>query len=291
MDNKMKTVLLVICTFVATTIMAQAPQAHKKWELSGFNNPESIVKDGLNNVLYVSNVNGVPTDKDSNGFISKVSVDGKMITQKWVEGLNAPKGMVIYKKKLYVADINEIVEIDIVSSKIIKRYQAEGATFLNDLTCDKDGNIYASNTFGGSAIYKLDTSKKVEIFLKDEKLQLPNGLFQKGKSLFVVSWGIDFDPNTWKTKIPGSLLKVDLLTKSIEAVSKPIGNLDGLEEISNGYLITDWLSGKLIYYSNDIATDLIDLPQGSADIGFDKKSNTVFIPQMNDNKIVAYQLK
>lgn len=287
----MKKIIFTINLFIATLAIAQVPQIEKKWELLGFSNPESIVFDQTNNVLYVSNVNGNPTDKDANGFISKVSTDGKIITLKWVEGLNAPKGMVIVKGKLYVTDIDEIVEIDITQEKTTNTYKAEGATFLNDLTTDKNGNLYASNTFGFSAIYKLNLKGKVSTFIKDETLQMPNGLLVDGKNLLVAPWGIGFDPNTYQTKTPGSILSISLKEKKITPVSQPIGNLDGLEKTLHGFLLTDWLAGKLFYQKDNVTTELLDLPQGSADLEFDKTTKTIFIPLMNDNKIVVYQIK
>lgn len=287
----MKKIVLAIGMFIATLAVAQVPQTEKKWELSGFNNPESIIKDDVNNVLYVSSVNGNPTDKDINGYISKVSVDGKIISQKWIEGLNAPKGMAIYKGKLYVADITDIVVIDIVQAKVTNRFTVEGSTFLNDVAADQKGNVYVSNTFGFSAIYKLDKSGTIETFLKDEQLQMPNGLYVDGNKLLLAPWGIGFDPATYQTKTPGSLLSVNIKNKKVTVLSSPIGNLDGLEKTLHGYMITDWLAGKLFYYNGTAATELIDLPQGSADLEFDEKNRTVFIPLMNDNKIEAYQLK
>ena len=87
----MKNAFLAASLLITAAAAAQVPQVEKVTESSGFNNPESIVKDDANNVIYVSNVNGNPTDKDNNGYISKVSLDGKILTQKWIEGLNGPK--------------------------------------------------------------------------------------------------------------------------------------------------------------------------------------------------------
>ncbi|MDI9339866.1 MAG: hypothetical protein QM534_04780 [Sediminibacterium sp.] len=286
----MKKVVLAIGVFITTLAVAQVPQVEKKWELSGFNNPESIIKDDANNVLYVSCVNGNPADKDNNGYISKVSVDGKVVSQKWIEGLHAPKGMAIYKGKLYIADINDIVVVDIVQAKITNRFAVEGSTFLNDIATDQKGNVYVSNTFGFSAIYKLSKNNTIETFLKDEQLQMPNGLCVDGDKLLIAPWGMGFDPATYQTKTPGSLLSVNMKSKKITVLSSPIGNLDGLEKTLHGYVITDWLAGKLFYYNGNTATELIDLPQGSADLEFDEKERIVYIPLMNDNKIEAYKL-
>lgn len=290
MKQFIKTVAIILIAH-QTQAQESIPTIEKKWEISNLNNPESVVSNQKGDVLYVSNVNGNPTDKDENGYISKLDATGKIIEQKWVTGLNAPKGLAIYKGKLFVSDIDEIIEIDIKTASIIKKYKAEGATFLNDTTIDSKGIVYVSNTFGFSGIYKLENGK-VELWFKSEDLNMPNGLLAtpNGK-LLVAAWGEKFNPSTYATEIPGKIITINTTTKNIESKSKPIGNLDGLEKTIHGYLVTDWYAGKLFYYKNNNATKLLDLPQGSADLNFNKNTKMIFIPLMNDNKIEAYQLK
>ena len=128
-------------------------------------NPESVVYAPKQNVLFVSNIDGKPDQKDQSGFISKVSPsNGSIIELNWITGLNAPKGMAIYdnnnsSSRLYVSDITDLVEIDIGSGKIIKRFNAPGSTFLNDVALDDQGNIYVSDTVTNT-IYKLDANAK-----------------------------------------------------------------------------------------------------------------------------------
>jgi hypothetical protein len=123
---------------------------NKIWEtLDDLKNPESVVYAPKQNILFVSNVDGKPDQKDQNGFISKVSPsNGSIVELNWITGLNAPKGMAIYNNnsKLYVSDITDLVEIDIASGKIIKRFNAPGSAFLNDVALDNQGNIYVSDT-------------------------------------------------------------------------------------------------------------------------------------------------
>src|ERR671930_340013 len=104
---------------------------NKLWETPGnFKNPESVAYAPKQNVLFVSNVDGKPDQKDQKGFISKVSPSNGTITElNWITGLNAPKGIAIYNNsnsKLYVSDITDLVEIDINNGKIIKRLNAQG---------------------------------------------------------------------------------------------------------------------------------------------------------------------
>ena len=58
---------------IASSTLAQ-PQ--ESWSAEGFKAPESALLDEARGVLYVSNWNGNPADKDGNGYISKLSPDG-----------------------------------------------------------------------------------------------------------------------------------------------------------------------------------------------------------------------
>lgn len=294
----MKSTITLLALALTITVNAQNKlpfQLEKDWETTGFENPESVVLDETNSTLYVSNVNEAPTDKDGNGYISKVSLEGKITTQKWITVFDAPKGLVIFKNKLYVTDIDKIVEIDIPTGRIVKSYKADGATFLNDITVDEKGTVFASNTFGFSGIYKLPATgnRKVELWLKDEKLNMPNGLTISKNKLMTAGWGVDLNSETFATKVPGKLLSIDLKTKAIETITPPIGNLDGLSQNIHGYLLSDWFAGKLLYYANKskTTTKVIDLPKGSADTYFDKNTKSVFIPLMLDNKLLKYHFK
>ena len=81
----------------------------KLWEtLNELKNPESVAYAPKQNILFVSNVNGKPDQKDKNGFICEVSPsNGSIIDLNWVTGLDAPKGIAISNdgSKLYVSDI------------------------------------------------------------------------------------------------------------------------------------------------------------------------------------------
>ncbi len=111
--------------------------------------PESVLLDSKNNVLYVSSIDGTPDAKDGNGFISQVTLDGKIKNLKWATGLDAPKGMGLFNNNLYVADISRLVTIDTKTGKVTQTLEIEGAKFLNDVTVDKAGNVYVSDSNTG----------------------------------------------------------------------------------------------------------------------------------------------
>jgi sugar lactone lactonase YvrE len=279
-------------------------KVNKLWEtLPNLKNPESVAYAPKQNVLFVSNVNGKPDQKDQNGFISKVSPsNGSIIDLNWVTGLDAPKGIAISNdgSKLYVSDITNLVEIDTANGKIIKHFNAPGSTFLNDVVSDNQGNIYVSDT-GTNIIYKLDaalrnsTSSSLQVWLQSPQLNGPNGLYidNNKNKLVVVSLGP-------LTKIGGGVEVIDIKNKTISSLGRagttsPFGGLDGIESDSSNtyYYVTDNPAGK-VYIVNANGTGygtLIDLhTQGAADLGFIPSQSTIIIPLMQDNKLVAYKL-
>src|SRR5687767_2730691 len=86
--------------------------ASKLGETSGFKVPESVRYDAELDVYYVANINGNPSQKDNNGFISRVRADSTSVMTMLVEGgksgvtLHAPKGMALRGDTLFVADID-----------------------------------------------------------------------------------------------------------------------------------------------------------------------------------------
>ncbi len=241
---------------------------------------------------YVSNISGNPTDKDGDGFISKVSLkDGKIIALQWATGLNAPKGLALANGHLYAADIDQLVEIDPGDGKIVARYDAPGAKFLNDVAADSEGRIYVSDS-STSTIWRL-ADGKFEKWMEGEALKYPNGLHVIGDKLIIAAWGA---PGTSAAKsAPANLLEVSIPDKTVRDLGDgtPVGNLDGLEPLDDtSFLVTDWVAGALYRIdASGHAEKLLDLNQGSADIGWVPEQRLLLIPMMKDDKLVAYRIE
>jgi hypothetical protein len=270
--------------------VAQA-EVKELWSLGGFMHPESVYADGAGG-YYVSNVNGAPTDKDGNGFISKVSADGKMTTLKWIEGLNAPKGMVMNGGKLYVSDIDQLIEIDAAAGKVTASYPAEGAVFLNDTAVDEAGNVYVSD-IAKRKIWQLKDGK-MSIWYEKDDLMHPNGLRVEGGKLIVAGWGREMGDDG-STKTPGNLLTIDLATKELKNLGsgEGVGNLDGLERGTNGsFIVTDFLKGAVLRIKEDGTSEmLMDMNPGSADLEVSEDGKTAIVPVMMDDKVSAWSLE
>src|SRR6478735_5792430 len=59
--------------------------------------PESVLYNAADKFIYVANINGKPDSADGNGFITRMTLDGKIDQLEWLKGLDAPKGMGVYE--------------------------------------------------------------------------------------------------------------------------------------------------------------------------------------------------
>ena len=289
-SKNLKNNIFSLCLYLIliSSASADAKNLILNWELDGLSNPESVIYDPKLNHLYVSNVNGSGVEKDGNGFISIVSLDGKMVQEKWVAGLNAPKGLALHGRTLYVADIDELVTININNGSIINKFKVNDAKFLNDVTASKNGDIYVSDMFL-NRIHVL-TEDNFSVWIESSDLEAPNGLLALENEIILGSWGKMTDG--FATKIPGHLKRISIKDKTIQSIGdgSSVGNLDGVESDDNhGFYVTDWISGKLLHIkSSGEVSELLDLPQGSADHEVVIEMNLIFIPLMMDNKLLSY---
>lgn len=262
------------------------------WTLEGLATPESVLFDAGPNVLYVSNVNGEPTAKDGNGFISRVSLTGEMLEAQWVSGLDAPKGLVSDGVTLYVSDIDRLVAIDIASGKVSGTWPVEGAIFLNDTAIDAGGRIYVSDMLAQKIHVLADGT--LSVLAEGDALQHPNGLNMLDGKLLVAPWGVGLQPD-FTTTTGGHLITVDLASGAVAPLGSgaPVGNLDGLEPDGKGnWIVSDWIAGAVYRVSADGSAEmLLDLGMGSADLEYIPEPSLLLVPMMNDDKLVAQQIR
>ncbi|MCF8378020.1 MAG: hypothetical protein K9H49_00495 [Bacteroidales bacterium] len=242
---------------------------------------ESVLFDETRNILYVSNINSGPAVKDGNGFISKLSPQGEILNLKWITGISAPKGMGVFKNLLYVADLDELVIVDIEKGEIIQKIAIEGSSFLNDIDIDSDGVVFISDSDTGK-VYKLENGEVSEWLT--EGLNRPNGLFiEKDRILLATSAGQE-------------LISVDPLSGEMEVLVAEIGHGDGVEftGVDGYYLVSDW-SGEIFIINPDYTKNslLNTKEQGinTADIGYNLKDKIVYVPTFFGNRVVAYKLE
>ncbi|NEU09661.1 ATP/GTP-binding protein [Flavihumibacter sp. R14] len=270
--------LLFMATLMCTSSACSQESLVKLWETDSILKvPESVLYYPGGKALFVSNIDGKPGEKDLKGSIARVSVDGKKVEQQWAINLSAPKGMGIFKNTLYVADLDQIVAIDLNSGKVSKRYPVEGAVFLNDVTVDRAGAVFVSDSRTGK-VHRLQNGQ-VSTYLENQ--MGVNGLLAAGDDLYLLAKG-----KLWKAD------KSKSLTKIAEGMDE---STDGIEQKSDKSFVVSCWNGVIYHVSADGGVkELLDTrPQkvSSADIGFDPRNNIIYVPTFFGNKVVAYQLK
>lgn len=264
------------------------------WSMSeGLDAPESAYFDAASGFLFVSQVGlrpgGSPLDKDGNGAIAKLTPEGKVVATKWVTGLNSPKGLRSHGGTLWVADVDEVVGIDIASGRIASRIPVPGAKFLNDVATGADGTVYVSDMITNK-IHGI-RGGRVTTVADGDQLEHPNGLLVEGDSLIVAAWGKP-EPD-FLTKVPGRLYRLNIATGAKTLITpSPLGNLDGLESDGRGgYLVSDWGNGRIYRIASNGATrTLMQFKRGAADIAYLPASRTLIVPHMLENRVQAYRL-
>jgi len=241
---------------------------------------ESVLYDRNLDQLFVSCINGSPSEKNSKGFISVLDPDGTIKELDWLTGLNAPKGMAILDGKLYVADIDQLVVINIKKAKIVERIPVDGATFLNDVAVSPDGKVYFTDSDTGYIwIY---SGGKLQKWIT-EGLKRPNGLYIEEDRVLLTSSGSQ------------DLKIINRATGEAKVVTTDIGHGDGIEFTgTKGFYITSSWSGEVFLISPDYNKFSLlktsDQEINSADIGFNMKEQVVYVPTFFDNRVVAYKL-
>ncbi len=294
--------LLLICQYFS--INAQE-------SVSGFSAPESAVSDGQ--FIYISNV-GLPlnpTAMDNNGFISKLSLDGKVLEEKFIQNLHGPKGMVIIGDILYVTDINAVLGFDI-KSKIKKKnisFEKYDTEFLNDVVRINDELLAVTST-DRSLIFTISLKKGIKterVKLVGEKLKGPNGLAYDANAdvLYVVEYGADKELGGFVTIKDFAKGKGDLKAERLFTYK---GNVDGLHFKDSVLTFTDWNSTAVEGKSKSpkigglFKVDLKSLPnvniqeiskpiEGPADFFYDDEKKRIILPAMMENKVRFISVK
>jgi sugar lactone lactonase YvrE len=283
---KTKSLFLLIAVVCWAAAMGQtdsvkSDKLEKVWEVTGLTVPESVYPVPAENIMYVSNIGGQnPAEKAGNGFISILTFDGKIKNLKWVTGLNAPKGMEIVNGKLFVTDIDRIVQIDIKTGIIDKYYLVEGSQFLNDIAAGSEGELYITDSHA-KKIYKFDKGYAIE-FVASDTWKFPNGIIMIDSKIFA--------------GVGDNVVRIDPSTRVVEDYLMDTGGVDGLAMVgSDLFVFSDWF-GKIYCMKKGGTKELLldtsaSQKMNTADFGFVSSTMTIYVPTFYGNGVVSYKLK
>lgn len=262
-------------------------------QISGLESPQSFLADPATNTYFISNINGDPTTRDNNGFITKLNGNAEIIGFKFIAGgrngatLHAPKGMALIENTLYVADVDTLRAFDkntgqsITSVTFPAQNSSPGSMSLFDIAAGNQGLLYVSD-MAGNTIYKVDTAHqhRVSVLVHDVRLAGPAGLAVHPKTghLVAVSWEkghiMDITPDGTMTE----LVSNSFFTSRFQ-------NLSGVDFDRWGNMyVSDLTKGKVWRMQPNKKFQVIaEYLPAPADIGVDRINNLILVPYAQAN--------
>ena len=286
-------------TTTAPSALPATSSATHVLSVDGFRSPESVLHDSVQDVYFVSNINGGPLAKDNNGFISRVRPDGVVENLKFIEGahngvtLNAPKGLALAGDTLWVADIDVLRAFDAKTGVPLDSISLAtlGAVFLNDVAVAPTGAVYVTDTGirfddvgnvlhpGPDRIFRIGPDRQVTTAARGDTLGRPNGiaLDAAGKRFILAPLG-GKSVSAWK---PGD--------KGPTAIAAGPGSYDGVVIARGRIFVSSWKDSTVSAYETGQEVRIIS-GVGAADIGYDAKRNRLLLPFVDGTRVEIWQL-
>jgi HEAT repeat protein len=291
---------------------AEAPALKLVAEVKGFANPASVAWDGT--YYYVSNVGKElnPSSKDGDGFISRMDANGANLQREFIFKLNAPKGLLVAGKTLYVCDIDVLMGFDLATRKktLEISFAKDGVQLLNDVCAADEGKLLVSAT-DKNKIYLIDLPRKTYAEVKFDKGPIaPKGLAYANRDgervICVAGWGTDNLPNgeiVFYT-LDNSLLNVTRQRPPVAHMKA--GYLDGValafpSDKEFILLYSNWVdfksAGKLCCLSKNRRNLVLSLPipkgpvAGPADFLYGPETSIIALPCMMDGRVLLLELQ
>jgi sugar lactone lactonase YvrE len=276
---------------VDSTAAAPSPVAL----VEGFATPESAIYDADLDVWFVTNINGVPSEKDNNGFISRMHPGGHVDSLHFIQGgrdgvtLNAPKGTAIVGDTLWVADIDAVRGFDKRTGAAVATVEIPGAVFLNDIAAAPDGSLYVTDTGirieasgmthpGPDRVFRIATDHTVTTELEGEQVATVNGIaWDAANSRFIL---VLFGGPTIQSWLPG--------TPMADSIAAGPGSHDGVVILDDGrILVSSWADSTVFVAGGPKVVTGMESP---ADIGLDAGRGQIAIPLFNANKVALWSV-
>ncbi|MBA2485826.1 MAG: hypothetical protein H0V35_06965 [Nitrospira sp.] len=262
-------------------------------QISGLESPHSFLADPATNSYFISNINGQTEARDNNGFITKLSDDGRITAFKFIEGgrgdvtLHAPKGMAVVDHVLYVTDLDTLRAFDKTTGKPLATVRLPNPASTNspqslvDVASDGQGHLYLADQLG-NAIYRVDIAAtlKLALYVSGSHLAGPSGVAVHPKTghVIVVSWDsgkiFDITPEGALTE----LVSNGFFTARFQ-------NLSGVDFDRWGSMyVADATKGKIWRMGPNKKFQVIaEYLPSPTDLGIDRANHLILVPYQDSN--------
>ncbi len=251
------------------------PALEKLWVRDGFSAPEGVAAAPAGG-YFISNVSGEGGDKDGEGWVSRISEAGDVLEARFVDGMNAPKGMAVLNDVLYVSDIDTVRRFALPGGEALGDIPIDGARFLNDATA-WNGAVYVSDSSTGR-IHRIN-GDDASVWLEGDELDGVNGLLGDGARLLITTMDAGA---LHQAGADGTLTKI--------AGGMPDGDGVGLPP-RGGYLVSAW-RGDIFFVSDDgDVVKLVDTrEEGVLQNDLSVFGDIVIVPNWRPGSVTAWRI-
>ncbi len=253
--NKFFTLFLI--TFSSSLLWAQS-----------YNGPESVDYDQTTNRYFISNTgNGQILARNASGVLSVFK-----------SGISpSPYGIEMAWGNLYACCGGWVKGWDMSGTQVLNVNL--GASFLNGLAHDNNGNLYATD-FNGYKIYKINISTGNYSTFVSGLTAKPNGIIYDAANdrLVFVSWGSN-----------ASVRSVSMADSSVSVIATTnYTNCDGIAMDGAGnFFVSYWGAQSVVKFDNNFANPTVVASglSSPADIYYNIYTDTLAIPNSGNNTV------
>lgn len=269
-------------------------------ETDNLETPESVRYDADQDVFFVSNIKGMPSAKDNNGYIAKVNAamtDSMSVFIRGGQGgvtLNAPKGMAIVGDTLWVADIDVVRGFNRKTGAPVATisFARWNPRFLNDVAASPDGELYITDTsiqitgsgtryFGQDHLFAVKNRQPRVLLEGQAKLAQPNGVVWDAANNRLLLAPFGGQSVTYIT--PANTQPIP--------IAGGMGGYDGIEVLPDGrVLVSSWQDSTINVVAEGALKKVITQVDSPADIGVDTKRMVLAVPRFTLNRVEYYHI-
>lgn len=158
-----------------------------EYEWVGFTAPQSVCSFGR--YLFVSNL-GSGNAESPDGYISKLTKEGKIIDKYWVSGLKAPRGMAVMNNCLFVADGGVVRGYNLLTQEEEFALELPETDSLIDVESLRDGVSFAVSDSKNGLIYRVYYNGDFYPLILDP-IDGVTGLLYKSRNLYFCTSSVE----------------------------------------------------------------------------------------------------
>lgn len=270
--------------------------------VAGFDQPESVQYDSMQDVWFVSNMAGYGSAADGIGYITRFSAADPQYSDVFIRGgrdgvrLDAPKGLALVGDTLWAADIATLRAFDSRTGAPLGAIDLapHGAMLLNAIAVAPHGTMYVTDSgivMSDAGVLYTDSAKifavapngGVRVVARGPELRYPNGIawHTRSERLLVAS----FDP------FVGEVYALDPADGARTTLARGPGRFDGLRILNDGrVLVSSWVDSSVRVIAADSTHRIIHGVWQPADFDVDRRRGIVAIPLVLQGRVELWQL-